>query len=178
MTADSVAIFPPAATPTSGPTASIYRRGWNRRPNASSLSSGPRPKVKRSFLASMWALGKARRAGASCLSISRRAALRSLPNLRSATALWASGKRWMRFIQLHGISAHMGRFGSRSSVAHEPFSVQAVLRYPRSEPDSINPVVSAPDQTHIRSPFMTAAPISRLQRVGLRKTGPFCWSAF
>ncbi|MCQ4188509.1 hypothetical protein, partial [Methylocystis suflitae] len=48
----------------------------------------------------------------------------------------------------------------------------------KSEPDPINPVVSTPDQTHIRSPFTTAAPISRLQRVGLRKTGPFCWSAF
>jgi hypothetical protein len=36
-----------------------------------------------------------------------------------------------------------------------------------------NLVVSAPDQPHIRSPFATAAPTSRLRRAGLRKTRTF-----
>src|SRR6266571_9509653 len=34
-------------------------------------------------------------------------------------------------------------------------------------------LVSEHDQTHIRSPFATAAPISRLRRARLRKTRPF-----
>jgi hypothetical protein len=38
-------------------------------------------------------------------------------------------------------------------------------------------VVSAPDQTHIRSPLEAATPISRVRRVGLRKTRPFFNSA-
>src|SRR3954453_8966767 len=36
---------------------------------------------------------------------------------------------------------------------------------------------AAPDQAHIRSPLVTAAPTSRIRRVGLRRPGPFCRSA-
>ena len=39
-----------------------------------------------------------------------------------------------------------------------------------SEPDCMMRLVPEHDQPHIRSPFMTAAPTSRLRRAGLRKT--------
>ena len=39
-----------------------------------------------------------------------------------------------------------------------------------SEPDCMTRLVSEHDQPHIRSPFATAAPTSRLRRAGLRKT--------
>jgi hypothetical protein len=39
-------------------------------------------------------------------------------------------------------------------------------------------VVPAPDQPHIRSPFPTAAPRSRMRRVGLKRTKPFFNAAF
>ena len=39
-----------------------------------------------------------------------------------------------------------------------------------SEPDCMTRLVFERDQPHIRSPFATAAPTSRLRRVGLRKT--------
>src|SRR3954470_17820652 len=38
-------------------------------------------------------------------------------------------------------------------------------------------MVCTPDQTHIRSPLVAAAPTSRIRRVGLRKPGPFFRSA-
>src|SRR3984957_60213 len=40
-------------------------------------------------------------------------------------------------------------------------------------PDRTTWSFSAPDQPHIRSPFATAAPTSRLRRAGLRKTRTF-----
>src|SRR5713226_438255 len=40
-------------------------------------------------------------------------------------------------------------------------------------PSNMTRLVSEHDQTHIRSPFETAAPISRLRRARLRKTRPF-----
>ena len=40
-------------------------------------------------------------------------------------------------------------------------------------PLSVTRLVSEHDQPHIRSPFATAAPTSRLRRVGLRKTRTF-----
>ena len=49
----------------------------------------------------------------------------------------------------------------------------AVVRYPRSEPACVTRLVSEHDQPHIRSPFATAAPTSRLRRAGLRKTRTF-----
>ena len=61
-------------------------------------------------------------------------------------------------------------------------SAGAELRYlPPYSPD-MNPIEkafsNAPDQTHIRSPFATAAPISRVRRVGLKRTRPFFNTAF
>ena len=49
----------------------------------------------------------------------------------------------------------------------------AVVRYPMSEPACVTRLVSEHDQPHIRSPFATAAPTSRLRRAGLRKTRTF-----
>src|SRR4029077_6707076 len=49
-------------------------------------------------------------------------------------------------------------------------NLQYSLRYPRSEPNRMTRPVSEHDQSHIRSPFMTAAPKSRLGRERLRKT--------
>src|SRR5580698_199898 len=49
----------------------------------------------------------------------------------------------------------------------------AVVRYPRSDPACVTRLVSEHDQPHIRSPFATAAPTSRLRRAGLRKTRTF-----
>jgi hypothetical protein len=49
-------------------------------------------------------------------------------------------------------------------------NLQYSLRYPRSEPNRMTRPVSEHDQPHIRSPFMTAAPTSRLRRARLRKT--------
>src|SRR5712671_6844047 len=49
-------------------------------------------------------------------------------------------------------------------------NLQYSLRYPRSEPNCMTRPVSEHDQPHIRSPFMTAAPTSRLRRARLRKT--------
>ena len=48
-----------------------------------------------------------------------------------------------------------------------------VVRYPRSKPSCVMRLVSEHDQPHIRSPFATAAPTSRLRRPGLRKTRTF-----
>src|SRR5580700_4519540 len=42
-----------------------------------------------------------------------------------------------------------------------------------SEPACVTRLVSEHDQPHIRSPFATAAPTSRLRRAGLRKTRTF-----
>jgi hypothetical protein len=42
-----------------------------------------------------------------------------------------------------------------------------------SEPSCVTRLVSEHDQPHIRSPFATAAPTSRLRRAGLRKTRTF-----
>ena len=43
------------------------------------------------------------------------------------------------------------------------------FRYPRSEPDCMTRPVSEHDQPHIRSPFETAAPTSRLRRAGAQR---------
>src|SRR6266851_8449707 len=48
---------------------------------------------------------------------------------------------------------------------------------PRSEPVFVTRWRAAPDQAHIRSPLVAAAPTSRVRRVGLRRPGPFFWSA-
>ena len=48
---------------------------------------------------------------------------------------------------------------------------------PRSEPVPMTRSCAAPDQAHIWSPLVAAAPISRIRRVGLRRPGPFFRSA-
>ena len=48
---------------------------------------------------------------------------------------------------------------------------------PRFEPVLMTRWCAAPDQAHIRSPLVAAAPTSRIRRVGLRRPGPFCRSA-
>jgi hypothetical protein len=47
------------------------------------------------------------------------------------------------------------------------------FRYPRSEPDCMTRLVSEHGPPHIRSPFATAAPTSRLRRLGSGGRGPF-----
>jgi hypothetical protein len=49
----------------------------------------------------------------------------------------------------------------------------SVIRYPSSRAHFHDLVFSSPDQTHIRSAHMAAAPISRLRRAGLGRTRPF-----
>jgi hypothetical protein len=51
--------------------------------------------------------------------------------------------------------------------------LRCLLRHPRSEPDRMTRPVSRHNQPHIRSPFVTAAPTSRLRRARLMKTKPF-----
>ena len=67
----------------------------------------------------------------------------------------------------HGEAWVKGRVQSRMSRTPPGVSVSKVRARLH------NLVVSAPDQPHIRSPFATAAPISRLRRAGLRKTRTF-----
>src|SRR4051795_2103051 len=56
-------------------------------------------------------------------------------------------------------------------------SSPAVGSDPRSEPVPMTRWCAAPDQAHIRSPLVAAAPTSRIRRVGLRRPGPFFRSA-
>src|SRR5258708_13629351 len=64
----------------------------------------------------------------------------------------------------------MGSFRSSPFVRVTLVNLQYALRYPRSEPNCMTRPVSEHDQPHIRSPFMTAAPTSRLRRARARKT--------
>src|SRR5258708_38479413 len=64
----------------------------------------------------------------------------------------------------------MGSFRSSPFVRVTLVNLQYSLRYPRSEPNCMTRPVSEHDQPHIRSPFMTAAPTSRLRRARLRET--------
>jgi hypothetical protein len=52
-------------------------------------------------------------------------------------------------------------------------SLQRLSGIRGSEPAYVTRLVSEHDQPHIRSPFATAAPTSRLRRAGLRKTRTF-----
>jgi hypothetical protein len=67
----------------------------------------------------------------------------------------------------HGEARVKGRVQSRMSRTPAGVAVSKVRARLH------NLVVSAPDQPHIRSPFATAAPTSRLRRAGLRKTRTF-----
>src|SRR4051794_12036899 len=75
---------------------------------------------------------------------------------------------------LHHSHGHVRGQGSGLGVHG---SSPAVGSDPRSEPVPMTRWCAAPDQTHIRSPLVAAAPTSRIRRVGLRKPGPFFRSA-
>ena len=68
---------------------------------------------------------------------------------------------------VRGQGSGLGVHGSSPAVGSDP----------RSEPVSMTRWCAAPDQTHIRSPLVAAAPTSRIRRVGLRRPGPFFRSA-
>jgi hypothetical protein len=72
----------------------------------------------------------------------------------------------------HGEAWVKGRVQSRMSRTPAGIAVSKVRARLH------NLVVSAPDQPHIRSPFATAAPTSRLRRAGLRRREPFSKTAF
>src|SRR5271166_6541176 len=61
--------------------------------------------------------------------------------------------------------------GRGRAVGQHP--IDPVHVYPGPEPNGLTRPVSERDQPHIRSPFETAAPTSRLRRAGLRRTKPF-----
>ena len=64
----------------------------------------------------------------------------------------------------------MRSWESRGSFQSEQISSICLSGIRGSEPDCMTRLVSEHDQPHIRSPFATAAPTSRLRRAGLRKT--------
>src|SRR6478752_7106609 len=70
-----------------------------------------------------------------------------------------------------------GHVRGQGSVLGVHGSSPAVGSDPRSEPVSMTRWGAAPDQAHIRSPLVAAAPTSRIRRVGLRRPGPFYRSA-
>ena len=73
--------------------------------------------------------------------------------------------------------AHMGKRKSIGSYRCGLVTLQFLLRYRGLSPIKRTRLVFEHDQTHIRSPFATAAPISRLRRARLRRTRPFFKSA-
>src|SRR4051794_25923938 len=68
---------------------------------------------------------------------------------------------------IRGQGSDLGVHGSSPAVGSDP----------RSEPVSMTRWYAAPDQAHIRSPLVAAAPTSRIRRVGLRRPEPFFRSA-
>ena len=62
--------------------------------------------------------------------------------------------------------------GVKRVVAERQWQISSICLFGirGSEPDCMTRPVSEHDQPHIRSPFATAAPTSRLRRAGLRKT--------
>ena len=84
---------------------------------------------------------------------------------------------WVRRI-VAAVSLTWGDFGSRSAI--QPFMNKTPLAISVSKVRAPLPRSGrcSPDQPHIRSPFMAAAPISRLRRARLGWTRPFCRPAF
>ena len=74
--------------------------------------------------------------------------------------------------------ARLGSFGSRVRFICAWVKLPRSFRYPRSKPVCMTRLIFERDQPHIRSPFRTAAPTSRLRRAGLGRAKPFCGSAF
>src|SRR6516225_9496786 len=64
------------------------------------------------------------------------------------------------------MTAHMGMFEVKDQVYGFMGISPAAGSDPRSEPVSMTRWRAAPDQAHIRSPLIAAAPISRVRRVG------------
>ena len=64
------------------------------------------------------------------------------------------------------VTAHMGTFEVKDQVYGFMGISPAAGSDPRSEPVSMTRWHAAPDQAHIRSPLIAAAPISRVRRVG------------
>ena len=75
------------------------------------------------------------------------------------------------------VTASHGHVRGQGSGLEVHGSSPAVGSDPRSEPVSMTRWYAAPDQAHIRSPLVAAAPTSRIRRVGLRRPGPFFQSA-
>src|ERR1700738_1894087 len=69
-------------------------------------------------------------------------------------------------------------YSVRVGIERRMLKLQWLYRYPRSESYFHALIDFTPDQTHIRLPREATAPISRLRRVGLRRTRPFFCSAF
>src|SRR3982074_1999090 len=83
-----------------------------------------------------------------------------------------------------------GRAIQRAVTSHEELGVKRIVSERQwqissiclsgihgSEPNYMTRLVFEHDQPHIRSPFATAAPTSRLRRAGLRKTRTFSKTA-
>src|SRR3954471_14886689 len=68
---------------------------------------------------------------------------------------------------IRGQGSDLGVHGSSPAVGSDP----------RSEPVSMTRWYAAPDQAHIRSPLVAAAPTSPIRRVGLRRPEPLFRSA-
>jgi hypothetical protein len=69
------------------------------------------------------------------------------------------------------MTAHMGMFEVKDQVYGFMDISPAAGSDPRSEPVSMTRWHAAPDQAHIRSPLIAAAPISRARRVGAQEAG-------
>jgi len=76
------------------------------------------------------------------------------------------------------VSLHMGSFGSRDAIQSCMNNSPVAISVSKVRARFHDLVLSSPDQPHIRSPFVTAAPISRLRRARLGWTRPFCRTAF
>lgn len=64
------------------------------------------------------------------------------------------------------LDPHMGSFGSRGEIHSRIRKTPVVVSVSKVRARLHDLAVSSPDQPHIRSPFATAAPRSRLRRVG------------
>src|SRR3954468_5536760 len=91
------------------------------------------------------------------------------PDPLSSQFLWIVALHWNDRSHGHirGQGSDLGVHGSSPAVGSDP----------RSEPVSMTRWYAAPDQAHIRSPLVAAAPTSRIRRVGLRRPEPFFRSA-
>src|SRR6516165_12787589 len=84
-------------------------------------------------------------------------------------------RQWFRRITGNSphdrMTAHMGMFEVKDQVYGFMGISPAAGSDPRSEPVSMTRWHAPPDQAHIRSPLIAAAPISRVRRVGAQEAG-------